>query len=173
MKCCRIHCCVRVSRPLCLRLWYRSKCFVPVTHLDQGGFRPLDSCPWRLCAPHNLRYQTVSNSVFTESMAQPWLSRPDTAHGLGEASTTMADRDLQSVGWVGPHPFLAHPGRQNLSRKHPSGIIGHLVFEYHPGRPRQFPGHRPDRNHAIGPGLFAFMETVRQRFKADREMRRL
>jgi len=39
-----------------------AKRFVPVTHLDQGGVF-WDSDPWRSGAPHNLRYQTMSNRV--------------------------------------------------------------------------------------------------------------
>jgi len=37
----------------------------------------------------------VQNTI-TESMVQPRLSRPSTAHGLGETSSTMVDRNVQS-----------------------------------------------------------------------------
>jgi hypothetical protein len=60
------------------------KCPAAVIHLDQGGLQSLDASPWRLGAPHNRRYQTVSRHIFTESMVQLSLSRPVAAHGLGE-----------------------------------------------------------------------------------------
>ncbi len=37
--------------------------------------------------------------VFTESVAQRALSRPETAHGLGETSNTMGDRRI--IGIIG------------------------------------------------------------------------
>ncbi len=48
------------------------------------------------------RYPTQSSvpnrvqNIVTESMVQPWLSRPGIAHGLGETSITMVNWDVQS-----------------------------------------------------------------------------
>jgi hypothetical protein len=47
-----------------------------------------------------------------------------------------------------------------------------LLLEHHPGGPGQLPSNRPDGNYAIGLGLFALIEALRQGFKTDRKMGR-
>ncbi len=46
------------------------------------------------------------------------------------------------------------------------------MFEHHPRRSCQLPGDRPNRNNAVGPGLFAFIEALCQGLKAYCKMRR-
>ena len=83
-------------------------------------------------------------------------------------SAEMSNQTLLVV----PDPVLVHLSRPNLSWKHPLGIIGDLMLEHHPGCSCQFSGNSPDGNNAIGPGLFSFIETLRQWLKAYRKMRR-
>ena len=128
----------------------------PVTHLDQGRI----SLP---LAPPRPTQSSVPNrvqNIVTESMVQLMLSRPDRAHGLGETSTTMVNRDVQSESMLMPDPCLVHPGCPSLIWKHQFGIIRNLMFEYHPSRSCQFSSNGPNGDNAIGFGLFSFIERA-------------
>ena len=141
-----------------------------------SGLRPEASSAFKPLVPRYPTQSSVPNrvqNVVTESMVQPELSTPGKAHGLGETSTTMVNRDVQSEEMVVPHPGLVRPGCPNLTRKHPFGIIGYLMLEHYPAGPGQFPGHRPNRDNAIRLGLFSFVEALRQGLITDRKMRRL
>jgi len=84
----------------------------------------------------------------------------------------MVNRDVQSESMVLPDPTLVHPGRPNLIWKHQLGIKGLLMLEHHPSGPCQFPGDGPDGDNTIRFGLFAFIEALCQRLKANCKMRR-
>ena len=47
------------------------------------------------------------------------------------------------------------------------------MFEQHPGRSGQLPGHCPDRDNAVGPGFLALIKSLRQWFKSNGKMSRL
>ncbi len=98
--------------------------------------------------------------VFTESVAQLALSRPEKAHGLGETSNTMGDRSVQSDQLVQPLPNLAHFCRPNLTRKHSLSLIRRLVRQHHPGCSGELSGDRTECNDAIGFGFFTLIKAL-------------
>ena len=64
-----------------------------------SGLRPEAALAFKPLVPWYPAQSSVPNrvqNVVTESMGQLTLSRPERAHGLGETSTTMVDRDVQS-----------------------------------------------------------------------------
>jgi len=83
-------------------------------------------CPWYLCTPHNLRYQTVSNMI-TESMVQLSLSSPAIAHGLGETykNDGRLGAPISLVGYATPQP-----GSSQSPKPNPETLtVPHTVFD--------------------------------------------